>query len=83
MRQYNLPLRSVVPHYHWARKGMKPEHKNCPHYLMTNGRPGRKWNDFLQVVKREYDRIYVPAQIASMSNGVGMTEAKTPGYKGL
>jgi len=83
MRQYNLPLRSVVPHYHWPRKGMKPEHKNCPHYLMTNGRPGRKWNDFLQVVQREYNRIYVPAQIASMNNGVGMTKAKAPDYKGL
>ena len=66
MHQYNLPLRSVVPHYHWPRKGMKPEHKNCPHYLMTNGRPGRKWNDFLQLVKGEYERIYAPAQIASM-----------------
>lgn len=66
MHQYNLPLRSVVPHYHWPRKGMKPMHKNCPHFLMTNGRPGRKWNDFLQMVKSEYDRIYVPSQIASM-----------------
>ena len=66
MHQYNLPLRSVVPHYHWPRKGMNPMHKNCPHFLMTNGRPGRKWNDFLKMVKSEYDRIYIPSQIASM-----------------
>ena len=66
MHQYDLPLRSVVPHYHWPRKGMNPMHKNCPHFLMTNGRPGRKWNDFLRMVKSEYDRIYIPSQIASM-----------------
>tara|TARA_Y100000814_G_C12006831_1_gene290596 strand:- start:311 stop:472 length:162 start_codon:yes stop_codon:yes gene_type:complete len=45
---------------------MNPMHKNCPHFLMTNGRPGRKWNDFLKMVKSEYDRIYIPSQIASM-----------------
>ncbi len=81
MRQYNLPLRSVVPHYHWPRKGLKTEHKNCPHYLMTNGRPGRKWNDFLQMVKHEHERIYVPAQIAS--RGFADAPEKETVYQGL
>ena len=52
MQQYDIPLKNVVPHYHWPRKGLKPEHKNCPHFLMTNGKPGRKWNQFLRSIKK-------------------------------
>ena len=32
MKQYNIPLRNVVPHYYWTGK-------NCPAPLLTNGRP--------------------------------------------
>ena len=66
MYQYKIPLKNVVPHQHWPRKGTKPEHKNCPHYLMTNGRPGKKWSQFLRSVKRQYSRIQVP-QAVTMS----------------
>ena len=36
MKRYGIPLRRVVPHYHWTRK-------NCPAPLLTNGKPGPKW----------------------------------------
>ncbi len=64
MHQYKIPLKNVVPHQHWPRKGTKPEHKNCPHFLMTNGRPGKKWSQFLRSVKRQYNRIEVPQAVA-------------------
>lgn len=57
MKEYRIPLRKVVPHYHWPRKGRSPENKNCPHFLMTNGRPGDKWDAFLDRVNRYYKRI--------------------------
>lgn len=57
MYTYHIPLRNVVPHYHWPRKGAKPPNKNCPHFLMDNGRPGWKWQRFLSRVKAQYDRI--------------------------
>lgn len=68
MHQYNIPLKNVVPHQHWPRKGIKQEHKNCPHFLMTNGRPGKKWSQFLRSVKRQYNRIQVPQAVAMTGN---------------
>ncbi|MEM9080442.1 MAG: N-acetylmuramoyl-L-alanine amidase [Verrucomicrobiota bacterium] len=52
MVKHNIPLSRVVPHYKWYRKGHNPPHKNCPHFLMTNGRPGAKWKAFLAKVNR-------------------------------
>lgn len=46
MKRHNIPLKNVVPHYHWPRKGRNPANKNCPHFLMENGKPGRKWRAF-------------------------------------
>ena len=43
MKQYNIPLRNVVPHYYWTGK-------NCPAPLLTNGRPGHKWSWFVSRV---------------------------------
>lgn len=43
MKQYNIPLRNVVPHYYWTGK-------NCPAPLLTNGRPGYKWSWFVSRV---------------------------------
>jgi N-acetylmuramoyl-L-alanine amidase len=57
MRKYNIPLRNVVPHYHWPRAGKHPPNKNCPHFLMDNGRPGRKWNQFLKRVDTYYRHL--------------------------
>lgn len=57
MHKEGIPLKNVVPHYHWARKGLSKPHKNCPHYLMDNGRPGKKWAWFQSRVKFYYDQV--------------------------
>ncbi len=57
MKKNGIPLRNVVPHYHWPRRGKHPPNKNCPHYLMDNGRPGAKWRGFLSRVNYYYQQI--------------------------
>ena len=57
MYKYGIPLSRVVPHYHWPRHGRSPAHKNCPHFLLDNGRPGRKWRGFQAKVKGYHDDI--------------------------
>ena len=48
--KYDLPVSRVVPHYKWPRRGKNPPNKNCPHFLLSNGRPGSKWQGFLKAV---------------------------------
>lgn len=60
MHKYKIPLRKVVPHYHWPRKGLSQPHKNCPHYLLDHGRPGAKWQWFLAKVNKHYKSISTP-----------------------
>lgn len=57
MKKNGIPLSNVVPHYHWPRRGKHPPNKNCPHFLMDNGRPGAKWRGFLGRVNYYYRRI--------------------------
>lgn len=57
MKKEDIPLRNVVPHYHWERKGLSKPHKNCPHFLLDNGRPGKKWAWFQSRVQHYYDQI--------------------------
>ncbi|MGY8686374.1 MAG: peptidoglycan recognition protein family protein [Verrucomicrobiales bacterium] len=57
MKKHGIPIRNVVPHYHWPRTGKRPPNKNCPHFLMTNGRPGAKWRAFVDRVNRYYRSI--------------------------
>ena len=57
MYEHNIPLSRVVPHYHWPRRGADPAHKNCPHFLLDNGRPGRKWQWFLSRVRAHHSRL--------------------------
>jgi N-acetylmuramoyl-L-alanine amidase len=57
MYENRIPLNHVVPHYHWPRRGAHPAHKNCPHFLLDHGRPGRKWAWFLGKVKTQYNRL--------------------------
>ncbi len=54
MRTENIPLKNVVPHYHWPRRGKTPPNKDCPHFLLDNGKPGRKWQVFLKKVEGYY-----------------------------
>jgi len=57
MHQHGIPLSNVVPHYHWERRGTSKPHKNCPHFLMDNGRPGKKWKAFQSQVNRYYRSV--------------------------
>jgi len=57
MYEHNIPLRNVVPHYHWPRRGVSPPNKDCPHFLLENGKPGRTWNWFLARVQAHYSRL--------------------------
>ena len=41
---------SIVPHYFWTKK-------NCPSLLLTNGKPGAKWKDFVAMIKTEHASI--------------------------
>lgn len=57
MYKHNIPLRKVVPHYHWRRKGLAVEHKNCPHFLLDNGVPGAKWQAYLAKINKYHKSI--------------------------
>lgn len=57
MKRNGIPLRNVVPHYHWPRRGKNPPNKNCPHFLLENGKPGAKWRWFLGRVNHHYKRL--------------------------
>lgn len=57
MCKHGISLRHVVPHYHWPRRGANPPNKNCPHFLLENGRPGRKWRAFLAKVDSYYQQM--------------------------
>ena len=57
MYEHHLTVDKVVPHYHWRRIGVSPEHKNCPHFLLEDGRPGKTWDWFLNRVQSYYVRI--------------------------
>ena len=57
MVRNRIPLQNVVPHYHWPRWDKHPAHKNCPHFLLDNGRPGAKWRAFQNRVNCHYQRL--------------------------
>lgn len=51
MRQTGVPLDHVVPHYHWPQVHFHNNQKNCPRILLENGKPGPRWEAFLQRVR--------------------------------
>ena len=57
MYEHHVPISNVVPHYHWRRIGVNPEHKPCPHFLLDGGKPGPTWNWFLGRVQAHHQRI--------------------------
>lgn len=71
MHAYNIPLRNVVPHYHWPRYKYKDNpHKNCPHFLLDNGKPGRTWKTFLARVDH-YAKVAATSDPGMMARGSG------------
>lgn len=57
MHHHQIPIENVVAHYHWPRKGYDPPNKNCPHFLMENGKPRDTWRWFVTRVHRHHQRI--------------------------
>jgi N-acetylmuramoyl-L-alanine amidase len=51
-RHKSIPVDHIVPHYHWPQRNFGNYQKPCPRILMDNGRPGPKWNAFLNKVHR-------------------------------
>lgn len=62
MYTHGIPLSNVVPHYHWPRAGYNPANKDCPHFLLDNGKPRGTWNWFISRVKAHHDRIVAEDQ---------------------
>jgi N-acetylmuramoyl-L-alanine amidase len=61
MKRHGIPIRNVVPHYHWPRAGNSTPHKNCPHFLLENGVPGAKWRAFQGKIMGYYKLIDTPS----------------------
>ncbi len=61
MKERNIPLKNVVPHQNWVqirpRTGKNLGQKNCPHFLLEGGKPGAKWQGFLQKVAKYRRRL--------------------------
>ena len=57
MYEHHLTVDHVVPHYHWRRIGVTPEHKPCPYFLLDNGKPAATWDWFLNRVQAYYQRL--------------------------
>ncbi len=54
MHDQNIPLDHVVPHYHWPQWHFHGNQKNCPRILLEHGKPGPKWEAFLQKINSDY-----------------------------
>jgi N-acetylmuramoyl-L-alanine amidase len=54
MHEKRIPLNRVVPHYHWPQRHFQNNQKNCPHILLDGGKPGPRWQAFLQKVRGYY-----------------------------
>ncbi|TCO90098.1 N-acetylmuramoyl-L-alanine amidase [Chthoniobacter flavus] len=55
MHDQNIPLDHVVPHYHWPQWHFHGNQKNCPRILLEHGRPGPRWEAFLQKINGYYE----------------------------
>lgn len=57
MYHHKIPIENIRAHYHWPREGYSTPNKNCPHFLMDNGRPGDDWRWFVGRVNRHHQRL--------------------------
>jgi N-acetylmuramoyl-L-alanine amidase len=58
MYRENIPLDHVVPHWYWPQWHFHGYRKNCPRILLQHGRPGPKWEAFLQKIAGYYQAYY-------------------------
>lgn len=57
MYYHKIPIENIRAHYHWPREGYSTPNKDCPHFLLDNGRPGDDWRWFVGRINRHYQRI--------------------------
>lgn len=61
MHKHGIKIENIKAHYHWERirytDGKNLGHKNCPHFLMTNGKPGPKWDAYVLKIQRYYQAM--------------------------
>ncbi|MDF1823517.1 MAG: N-acetylmuramoyl-L-alanine amidase [Verrucomicrobiales bacterium] len=57
MYHHKIPIENIRAHYHWPREGYSTPNKNCPHFLMENGRPGDTWRWFVGRINRHHQRL--------------------------
>lgn len=57
MYYHQIPVENIRAHYHWPREGYDTPNKNCPHFLMEDGRPGDNWRWFVGRVQRHHQRL--------------------------
>jgi N-acetylmuramoyl-L-alanine amidase len=55
MKENNLTIDKVVPHYHWPQPPRSFQ-KPCPSIFMDGGKPGKTWLRFLQQVQQFRDQ---------------------------
>jgi len=55
MHEKGIPLDHIVPHWFWPQWHFGGYQKNCPRILLEHGKPGPKWDAFLQKIKGYYD----------------------------
>lgn len=51
-REYHIPIDHVVPHQHWPQVHFGGYQKDCPRILLDHGRPGPRWQRFLERIER-------------------------------
>ena len=78
MHEHSIPLSRIVPHYNWPRKGYAVANKNCPHFLLDNGKPGKKWNKFLGRVNHYYKDAQAKASSRKPEHTPTVITSRTP-----
>jgi N-acetylmuramoyl-L-alanine amidase len=57
MFSHKIPIENVRAHYHWPREGYSTPNKDCPHFLLENGKPGETWRWFVGRINQHHSRL--------------------------
>lgn len=57
MYHHKIPIENIRAHYHWPREGYNPANKNCPHFLLDDGKPGETWRWFVGRINMHHARL--------------------------
>ncbi len=57
MYHHQIPVDNIRAHYHWPREGYSTPNKNCPHFLLEDGRPGETWRWFVGRINQHHSRL--------------------------